>query len=410
SFTSLFDGKTLNGWTNVNKVGVGYVVKDGVLVCPEDGGGNLVTEKEYTDFILRLDFKLTPGANNGVALRAPLDSEDLTYVGNEIQILDDPAPEYKNLLRGQNCGSLYRILPAKRGAVKAAGEWNSYEITAVGRKIKVKLNGQVVVDGNLNDVTDPEILQTHPGLLREKGRVGFLGHKSHVEFRNIRIKELPKYYETENFAPPGFTRLFDGRDLIGWKGLVADPIKRAKMSPEELAREQAKADALMRQNWKVENHTLVYRGKAFDNICSEKDYGDFELLVDWKVEPKGDSGIYLRGSPQVQIWEPKSGGFDPKHPGSGGLFNNQKSPNYASQSADHYAGEWNRFRILMIGDKVHVFLNNELVVNNETLENYWDRKQSIFPTGAVELQAHHDPVQFRNIYIREIARSETKKK
>ena len=94
-----------------------------------------------------------------------------------------------------------------------------------------------------------------------------------------------------------------------------------------------------------------------------KDYGDFELLVDWKIEPKGDSGIYLRGSPQVQIWEPNSGGVDPKHLGSGGLYNNQKNQNFASKFADPLrSGEWNRFRILMVGEKVHIFLNNELVV------------------------------------------------
>jgi hypothetical protein len=408
-FTSLFDGKTLDGWTLVNKKGDGYFVQDGAIVCPENGGGDLFTEKEYSDFVLRVDFKLTPGANNGIGIRAPLGGGQIAYIGNEIQVLDDSSPQYAHLLKGQNCGSLYRIFPAKRGAVKAPGEWNHYEITAIGRHIKVVLNGKKVVDGNLNDVRDPEIFARHPGMLRPKGHIGFLGHNSRVEFRNIRIKEMPHYYERDNVAPEGFTRLFDGKDLNGWKGLVADPIKRAKMSPAELAKEQAKADQEMRDTWKVENGHIVYRGKSFNNLCSQKDYGDFELQVDWKLEPKGDSGIYLRGSPQVQIWEPHSGGVDPKHLGSGGLYNNQKHQSYASKFADHYVGEWNRFRILMVGEKVHVFLNNELVVDNVTMENYWDRSQPIFPTGAIELQAHREPIYFKNVYVREIPRGETKK-
>ncbi|HOT51573.1 MAG TPA: DUF1080 domain-containing protein, partial [Candidatus Hydrogenedentes bacterium] len=104
-------------------------------------------------------------------------------------------------------------------------------------------------------------------------------------------------------APEGFVPLFNGKDLTGWKGLVADPEKRAKMSPDELAAAQKAADEKMRAHWRVENGVLVFDGKG-DSLCTAKDYGDFELLVDWKIEKGGDSGIYLRGSPQVQIWDP----------------------------------------------------------------------------------------------------------
>jgi hypothetical protein len=408
-FTSLFDGKTLNGWTPLDKKKTAYFVKDGTLVCPPNHGGNLFSEKEYSDFVLRLDFKLTSGANNGIGIRVPMTEGQLAYLGNEIQVLDDSSPEYAHLKVGQNCGSLYRIFPAKRGAVKPPGQWNSYEITANGRHIKVVLNGKKVVDGNINDVRDSEIFARHPGMLRTKGHIALLGHNTEVEFRNIRIKEMPHYYERDNVAPEGFAALFNGRDLTGWKGLVADPPKRAKMSAEELAREQSKANDLMRKHWTAENGQLVYRGAGFDNLCSAKDFGDFELLVDFKIPPKGDSGIYLRGSPQVQIWEPNSAGIDPKHLGSGGLYNNKKNQSYASKFADHYPGEWNHFRILMVGEKVHVFLNNELVVNNVTMENYWERDKPIYPFGSIELQAHHEPVYFKNVYVREIPRAEIKK-
>ena len=271
------------------------------------------------------------------------------------------------------------------------------------------LNGKKVVDGNVNTVRDPEILRMHPGMLRTRGHIGFLGHNSKVEFRNIWIKELPNYYERDNVPPTGFTPLFNGRDLAGWKGLVADPVKRAKMSPEELAKAQVVADQSMRKNWTVQKGALVFSGKG-ESLCTAKDYGDFEMLVDWKILPKGDSGIYLRGSPQVQIWEQNSGGVDPKHPGSGGLYNNQKNQNYALKHADHYVGEWNRFRILMVGDKVHVFLNNELVVNNVTMENYWERDKPIYPLGQIELQNHGNTLWFKNVYIREIPRNENQTK
>jgi len=408
-FTSLFDGTTLRGWVAGEKKGnVPYFVRDGAIVCPAKGGGDLLTEREYSDFILRLDFKMTPGANNGIAIRSPLGGGELTFVGNEIQVLDDGDPKYAKILPGQNCGSLYRIFYARKGAVKGPEQWNRYEISAIGRQIKVVLNDQTIVDGNINDVRDPEILRGHPGLLRTKGHIGFLGHDSEVEFRNIRIKELPHFYERDNAEPEGFTALFNGRDLTGWKGLVESPPKRARMSASELAEAQAKADQLMREHWKVENGALVFSGHG-DSLCTARDYGDFELLVDWKILPQGDSGIYLRGSPQVQIWERNSGGVDPAHPGSGGLYNNEKNQSFASKHADHYVGEWNTFRILMVGEKVHVFLNGELVVNNVTMENYWERDKPIYPFGQIELQNHGNNLWFKNIYVREIPRQETKK-
>ncbi|HVX13412.1 MAG TPA: DUF1080 domain-containing protein [Pirellulales bacterium] len=189
-FVSLFDGKTLDGWQLIGKVGPGYVVKDGVLVCPKDGGGKLFTNKEYANFVLRFEYWVEPGGNNGIGLRAPLEG-DAAYFGMESQVLDDDAPQYANLEPGQYHGSIYKVLPAKRGAPKKAGEWNTEEIVCDGRHVKVTVNGQVTVDGNLDDVKDPETLKAHPGMQRTRGFVGFLGHASHVEFRNIRIKELP---------------------------------------------------------------------------------------------------------------------------------------------------------------------------------------------------------------------------
>lgn len=189
-FVSLFNGKNLDGWTLVGGKGPGYVVEHGVLVCPADGGGNLFTEKEYANFIFHFEFRTAPAGNNGVGIRAPLQG-DAAYQGMEIQILDDNAPEYKDLRPAQFCGSIYDVIPAKRGFLHKAGEWNREEIRAEGRQIRVTLNGHVIVDANLDSVTDPAVLKKHPGLARTQGHIGFLGHGSKVEFRNIRIKVLP---------------------------------------------------------------------------------------------------------------------------------------------------------------------------------------------------------------------------
>ena len=190
-FVSLFDGKTLNGWVTVGKHGRGYVVENGILVCPADGGGNLFTEKEYADFVLRLEFRMEENGNNGVGIRAPLEG-DAAYVGMEIQLLDDNGPRYRGRLKpAQYTGSIYDVVPARMGSLKPAGEWNSMEITARGRRIQVRLNGKSIVDANLATVQDPAVLKRHPGLARERGHVGFLGHGTRVEFRNIRLKQLP---------------------------------------------------------------------------------------------------------------------------------------------------------------------------------------------------------------------------
>ena len=189
-FTPLFNGRNLDGWKLVGGVGPGYVIEGDRIVCPSDGGGNLFTVKEYANFILRVDFKVSPGGNNGVGFRAPYEG-DAAYQGMEIQVLDDPAPQYKDIKPGQHAGSIYLVFPAKQGALKPTGEWNSYEITANGRHVSIQLNGIMVVDADLDTVKDPQILKQHPGLARTTGHIGFLGHRSLVEFRNPRIKELP---------------------------------------------------------------------------------------------------------------------------------------------------------------------------------------------------------------------------
>lgn len=216
-------------------------------------------------------------------------------------------------------------------------------------------------------------------------------------------KQLAQHFEAqaENNKPPeGFVALFNGRDLSGWKGLVENPVKRAKMSAEEMTRAQTKADSIMNAHWRVrDDGVLFFEGKGYQNICTARDYGDFELLCDWKIKPNGDSGFYLRGVPQVQIWDPVQWKV-----GSGGLYNNQKYASKPASIADRPTGEWNTFRIIMIDERVTVYLNDVLVVDNVPLENYWERESALYATGQIELQAHNSPLYFKNIFIREIPR------
>lgn len=204
-FTPLFNGKDLTGWVYgrraggaENRTGKGYQVETGVLFTTKEDGGNLFTEKQYADFVLRFEFKLTENANNGVGIRAPLEG-DAAYAGIEIQVLDDSGSEYRTLRPAQYHGSIYQMFPAKRGHQKPVGEWNSEEITVTGRQITVMLNGVTITDGNLDDVKDEALLSRHRDLSRPEGsrgiantsgHIGLLGHGTRVEFRNIRIKEL----------------------------------------------------------------------------------------------------------------------------------------------------------------------------------------------------------------------------
>ena len=190
-FESLFDGSTLDGWILLNQRGVGYTVQDGTIACHRNSGGNLLSASEYDNFILRFEFKLEPGSNNGLCIRCPLEWSDMAYAGNELQIIDNSAERYKNIKPWQKHGSLYNVAPAKTGALKPVGEWNSQEVTADGPTIRVVLNGITILDVDTSKIKDRATLAKHPGLTRTGGHVGFLGHNQPVAFRNISVKRLP---------------------------------------------------------------------------------------------------------------------------------------------------------------------------------------------------------------------------
>lgn len=198
----------------------------------------------------------------------------------------------------------------------------------------------------------------------------------------------------------GFVSMFNGKDLSGWQGLAADPKQKEGLSPGELKVLQDQANAKIIENWSVKDRCIVFNGDG-SNLCSIREYGDFELIVDWRITKKGDSGIYLRGSPQVQIWDTARVEAGARV-GSGGLYNNQVHESKPLLVADNPVGDWNTFRITMIGELVTVYLNGQLVVDQVVMENYWDRSLPIYPRGSIELQAHGTDLAFRDIYVREL--------
>ena len=212
------------------------------------------------------------------------------------------------------------------------------------------------------------------------------------------LKKMPYDY--------GFVSLFNGKDLTGWKGLVGNPIARAKMSDTALQTAQAKADLKMKEDWVVKDGLLNYTGNLRgENLATVKEYGDIEMYIDWRIQEKGDAGIYLRGTPQVQIWDTSRREVGAQV-GSGGLYNNQKNVSKPLVVADNKIGEWNTFHIIMKADKVTVYLNGILVTDNIALENYWNRTLPLFVKEQIELQAHGTFVSYRNIYLRELPSSD----
>ncbi|MCB1089346.1 MAG: DUF1080 domain-containing protein [Verrucomicrobiae bacterium] len=205
----------------------------------------------------------------------------------------------------------------------------------------------------------------------------------------------------------GFTPLFNGKDLTGWIGMPHfDPNKLAAMPAEERTKQIEEWTADAKQHWSVDGEDLVNDGHGA-YLTTEKEYGDIELLIDYKTVPQADSGIYLRATPQVQIWDyTKEGGKWDRgaDKGSGGLWNNSpgapgKDP---SVLADKPFGEWNHFRILQVGARTSVWLNGKQVVDHAIMENFWDRAKPLLAKGAIQLQTHGGEIQWRNIFVKEL--------
>ena len=363
----------------------------------------------------------TGGGNiQAAAFRAITQWKDPSATYTLYRIVEKGIPEYRdkafsayvkmissaNFPDEQKLLKIRRIMPLARG-----GQEKSEAIMALGR---LHIFPALVYTGKFLD--DPEVSNEAAravvsiALPTPDGKKGMTG----TIVRDLLTKALPLIKGSESDylraqvqdylekmpQDTGFVSMFNGKDLSGWKGFVANPIKLSEMKPKELAKAQKEADKKMHENWSVNKNSIVFNGKG-QNLVSAKNYGNFELWVDWRITKGGDSGIYLRGSPQVQIWDTSRRNVGAQV-GSGGLYNNKRNRSTPLKVADNPIGEWNTFHIIMIDSIVTVWLNGELVVDHVPLENYWDRSIPIFPTGPIELQAHGSNLAFRDIYVREI--------
>lgn len=215
----------------------------------------------------------------------------------------------------------------------------------------------------------------------------------------------------DNVPPEGFIALFNGKDFSGWHGMPHyDPVKLANLPEEERAKLLKAWNEDLLKHWKVEDGVIINDGHGV-YLTTDRSFSDFELLVDYKMFPKGDSGLYLKNTPQVQIWDftQTDDKLGPERAlGSGGLWNN--SPGKPGKDplvkADNALGEWNTFRVVQVGARTSVWLNGKLVVDNAIMENYFNRKLPLPKSGEIQLQTHGSEIQWKNIYLREIPSDE----
>jgi Domain of Unknown Function (DUF1080) len=332
----------------------------------------------FVQEVANLDWLYVLGKTNEDALRAFVRINGKAFANVDQQVL-----RYRNAL------SLTQNLETREQIYKGLAKCNSLSaMRTLYLGLKEPNIKQIAVDGLAAlYVANPEF----QGTMTKEWTLENQWQISDAAIRDQVMKSNPGR---------GFYTMYNGIDLRGWKGLVDNPVKRRKTSADTLAMKQIKADSIMRKGWLAQGEELHFTGHG-DNLCSVKDYQDFELTIDWKIEKDGDAGLYLRGSPQVQIWDIARTNVGAQV-GSGGLYNNQINPKNPSKVADNPVGEWNTFRVIMRGERVTVYLNGELVVDNVILENYWDRKIPIFIKDAIELQAHGNHIVYRNIYVKEL--------
>ena len=321
----------------------------------------------------------------------------------ELQILDNSDAKWKDLKDYQFNGSLYTLAPAKKSGLKAVGEWNHERVSVTGSGLMVELNGETILRANLDDLSAG--FPKHEGAKRRAGHLAWLGHGDRVAFKNIQILETPPLANTEGVMAAGFTRLFNGKNLNGWKHGT---------SPE----------------WIAANGILKHSGRPGEpsDLWTEKSYGDLTVVCDWRwtengpmkmqpvVLPDGttkldkdgkpelveiedvDSGIYLRGNiqSQVNLWNWPVG--------SGEVYGYRTNPAMSAEvraqvtpkmKADHPVGEWNRTMITIKGDRLTVSLNGRVVIDNAQLPG-------VPATGPIGLQHHGSAIDFANLWIKEL--------
>src|SRR5579871_5001863 len=305
----------------------------------------------------------------------------------KLLLLEDEMAAAKNPVEKKNILSQVAHIPGFSSFMLVSKSLNDADVSGDAALALARL---AIADGNIKGPVVRESLEKALPLIKGDDSAILVSKLQNV------LRKMPYDY--------GFVSLFNGTDLSGWKALVGNPISRSKMSAAALDSAEKAANEKTKGDWIAKDGLLIFTGHG-DNLATVKKYADMEMYVDWKITEQGDAGIYLRGTPQVQIWDTSRRDVGAQV-GSGGLYNNQKNESKPLVVADNKIGEWNRFHIIMKGEKVTVYLNGVLVTDNITLENYWDHNIPIFPKEQIELQAHGTYVAYRNIYLRELPTKE----
>ena len=414
---NLSGGEDLTGWKDGagQTTVAGYTIAEGVI-SSAPGCSNLMTAAEYEDYIMEFEFKLTPGANNGLGIHYP-GKGDPAYVGMELQILDNSADKYQGRLKDyQWHGSLYTLAPSKKGFLKPVGEWNFQRVTVRGPRVSVELNGVTILNENLDKLNQAS--PDHEGAKRRKGHVTFCGHGDIVSWRRVRIVEIPFGEDQEDafYLPPGK----EDRSPLerGFKSLLAEG-KLSQWKEEEHG-----------GHWKAqEGWKIAYDGKSEakdKSLWTQADFIDFELVCDWRFVGKGpnkeqpivlpnglvmrgakegvitheveelDSGIYVRGgsNTQVNMWNWNVGSGEVWGVRNSAVGLPYKAAVTPRVKADRPVREWNRFVIRMQGEKLTVYLNGKCVLFEAQLP-------PVKKSGPLALQHHGAAMEFGNLYIRE---------
>ena len=382
-FNSLFNGKDLTGWMDaVNS----YEVADGAIRCKQSRGGNLLTNDSYDNLVLRFEYQLPPGGNTGVALRM-LPGGDPAIDGIEVQILDDTYEDYANGRDYYRNGSLCGLAPANLGHSRPIGEWNEEEITLDGDRIKVRLNGDTILDADIAAARlSPLDGKLHPGAWRSSGRVGFSGYDLPAAFRNIRIKRLPSTaasMKPDRSQPltskkPQFIRLFNGKDLTNWQTPTAPS-----------------------GNWTVADGILTGREPLGTLYTTRKDFENVHVRVRARVNDQGNSGVVVRakGRQKFPGYEAQinSNGSDPLRTGSIWLDGAKIASSGASVPAPN---EWFTEEIVVVDNEV------EVLVNGRITAQYVDDNRR-FRSGPIGLELQHPGtvVDFSTVEVKMLPRN-----
>ncbi len=355
-FVPLFNGRDLSGWVEQKKKGAGWKVQDGILISPAGSVSNLYTEKQYSDFILRARFLLEKQGNNGIGIRAGREGGNPSTTGMEVQVLDDYHPSNGKLPLENMCGSIYRLVPSRRGFLRPAGELNDIEVRAFGRRIEVTLNGKDVLRTDLNRLLRREKFADQPGFIRFSGHIALLGHEpSAVAFRDIEILDLGRVFSAEE-PPDGLTALFDGRSLQGWD---------------------------LQGEWLVEDGALVCRtaGRA----SPPGSFREFELMMDWKLPEGGAALLRLPDGSRLHL----DGGEEVP----GGLVSGERMVK-PDRVKVRPAGAWNSIHLVSAGGRLSAFVNGELIHKGA---------QVAAPVrGPLVLECDGQGARFRNVFAREL--------